>query len=201
MGQDKGLMILEENPLIIHILKTLEELVDEIILVLRDKTQLNSYERLINDHRHCLKDSDSQIKLVTDLEMDKGPLVGLITGLSHVKAKGALVLPCDSPYLSHDFINNVFEMVFELNNSNMENEFMAIVPKWPDGSVEPLHAYYFKECIPAIKSILHNGLRDVKSLHQKINVDYVDVEVLDPEKSSFKNLNSPEDLYSFSKEY
>ena len=32
-----------------------------------------------------------------------------------------------------------------------ENKFQAIVPQWTDGSVEPLHAYYHKDCIPLIK--------------------------------------------------
>lgn len=42
MGQDKGLMILEEKPVLIHLLETMDQLVDEIILVLRDKNKSNS---------------------------------------------------------------------------------------------------------------------------------------------------------------
>jgi molybdenum cofactor guanylyltransferase len=190
MGQDKGLMILEDKPLIIHLLETLEELVDEIIIVFRDQNQINSYQKLINDYQIHLKNHDPQIQLVTDLEKDQGPLVGILTGLSHVKAEGSLVLPCDSPFISGYFIDKIFKLV----KKDKKSESLAIVPTWPDESVEPLHAYYFKECLPAIENILDMGLRDVKSLFKLINVNYIGVEVLDPEKKSFHNLNRPEDL-------
>lgn len=190
MGEDKGLMILEDKPLIIHLLETIEDLVDEIIMVFRDQNQINSYQKLINDHQIHLKDHDPQIQLVTDLVKDQGPLVGILTGLSYAKAEGSLVLPCDSPFISGYFINKIFKMV----KNDKKSEFLAFVPTWPDESVEPLHAYYLKECMPAIEKNLDMGLRDVKSLFKLINVDYVGVEVLDPEKNSFHNLNRPEDL-------
>jgi molybdopterin-guanine dinucleotide biosynthesis protein A len=208
MGQDKGLMILDGKPLITHIMETLEGkgLVEEIIIVSRDEHQLNSYKKCINDHVLHLKDHEPQIRLITDLEKDQGPLVGLLTGLSFIRANGAIVLPCDSPFVSQYFIKNVFDMNFEINgdineitneNNNKainDNGFQAIVPKWPDGSVEPLHAYYSKKCIPVIQKVLNNGYRDVKSLLEKINVYYVGVELLDPEGNSFRNLNYPDDL-------
>ena len=56
MGQDKGLMILEDKPLIIHLLETLEELVDEIIMVFRDENQIKILPKAINDHQIHLKD-------------------------------------------------------------------------------------------------------------------------------------------------
>lgn len=187
MGQDKGLMILDDKPVLIYLLETLDHLVDEIILVLRDKKQVCSYQNLINDDKRPHKDLYPQIQLVTDLEKDQGPLLGLLTGLSHIKAGGALVLPCDSPFVSGYFIKKTFEII-------EEKQVLAMVPQWPDGSLEPLHGYYHKKCIPIIDSILNRGLRDVRSLFNYIDVDYVGVEILDPEKTSFRNLNRPQDL-------
>ncbi len=86
MGQDKGLMILDDKPVLVYLLETLDHLVDEIILVLRDKKQVCSYQNLINDDKRLRKDLYPQIQLVTDLEKDQGPLFGLLTGLSHIKA-------------------------------------------------------------------------------------------------------------------
>ena len=63
-----------------------------------------------------------------------------------------------------------------------------------DGSIEPLHAYYNKECISSIDRTLKSGFKDVKSLFKIINVNYVDINILDPGKTSFKNLNRPEDI-------
>ncbi|MCC7551518.1 MAG: molybdenum cofactor guanylyltransferase [Methanobacterium sp.] len=215
MGQDKGLMLFEKQPLIIHLLETLKSLVDEIVLVFRDKKQINSYEKHINSYLSSYQNHTPQLKLAVDPEKDQGPLVGLGTGLSLIKADGALVLPCDSPFVSPQFITNIFKISASLVNKDEENKvkgkkdeheergvgelkFQAIIPTWSDGSIEPLHAYYRKECIPSIQKQLKTGFRDVKSVLKLINVNYVDVDVLDPEKTSFINLNRPEDLNSIS---
>jgi molybdopterin-guanine dinucleotide biosynthesis protein A len=44
---------------------------------------------------------------------------------------------------------------------------------------------------------LKAGFRDVRSVLKVMNVNYIKVEVLDPERISFTNLNRPEDLPSF----
>jgi molybdenum cofactor guanylyltransferase len=192
MGQDKGLMSLDNEPLIIHIIETLEELVEEILVVLRDENQLKTYKKHMDNYKNQHPNGKSEIKLINDLEKDKGPLMGILSGLLQVKGSGAIVLPCDSPFISHSFVNKIFNS----SQENKENKFRAVIPKWPDGSLEPLHAYYFKTCIPSIQNRLLEGFLDVKSILKIINVNYVDVDFLDPEKISFKNLNRPEDVYS-----
>ncbi len=197
MGQDKGLIILDDKPLIIRIIETLDELVDEIILVLRDENQLKTYKNLIDNLKNQANTGKSKIQLIIDVEKDKGPLVGLLSGLLQVKGNGAIVLPCDSPFITYSFVNKIFIKVQEKN----ENKFNAVVPKWPDGSLEPLHAYYYKSCIPLIQNRLEVGFTDVKSIFKIMNVNYVDVELLDSEKTSFKNLNYPEDVNPNLKKY
>lgn len=187
MGQDKGLMTLDGDPLIISSLKIVEKLSDEIIMVLRDKKQLELYQKCVNDFKSKINNPNPNIKLVMDIEIDQGPLLGLYTGLSQIKSEGALVLPCDSPFISPYFVNKMFEL-------KEANKTCVLVPMWPDGSTEPLHSYYCKESIPVIKKQLENGYRHVKSLLDKTDVAFIDVGILDPEKRSFINLNRPEDL-------
>lgn len=187
MGQDKGLMSLNGTPMIIHTLEIVMDIVDEIVLVLRDNKQLGLYKKCVRDFKTQNHEHKTEIKMVTDIETDQGPLFGLYTGLSSIKSEGALVLPCDSPFISPYFVNKMFELI-------VESEVQAMVPVWPDGSTEPLHSYYRKECIPVIQDRLQNGFRNVKSLLDKINVAYIDVDTLDPDKKSFINLNRPEDV-------
>lgn len=187
MGQDKGLMNLNGTPMIIHTLGIVVDIVDEIILVLRDKKQLCLYEKCVNDLKTQNHEHSAEIKMVTDIETDQGPLFGLYTGLSNIKSEGALLLPCDSPFISHYFVNKMFELT-------AESGLQAMVPVWPDGLTEPLHSYYSKDCIPVIEDRLRNGFRNVKSVLDKIDVVYIDVKTLDPDKKSFINLNRPEDI-------
>ena len=145
------------------------------------------YEKCVNDFKTQNHNLNTEIRIVTDIEMDQGPLFGIYTGLSHIKSEGALVLPCDSPFISTYFINKIFKIC-------KESDVQAMVPVWPNGSTEHLHAYYLSECIPVIKKQLKKGFRNVKSLLEQINVIYIDVRTLDPEKKSFINLNRPEDI-------
>ena len=199
MGQDKGLMVFEKKPLIIYLLETLQDIVDEIIVVFRDNEQLNSYKKPIDTYLFHHQKHAPSLRFAVDFQKDQGPLVGLITGLSSIKANGALVLPCDSPFVSKQFITNIFNINEEHRPEeyNQEIKFQAIIPTWPDGSLEPLHAYYHKDCIPFMEKQLKAGFRDVRSVLKVMNVNYIKVEVLDPERISFTNLNRPEDLTSF----
>lgn len=187
MGQDKGLMSLDGEPLIIRTLNIVRKLTEEIILVLRDQKQLELYQKCVKDFKSKIHNVNLNIKMVIDIEIDQGPLLGLYTGLSQIKSGGALILPCDSPFISPYFVNKMFEL-------KKGSEACVLVPIWPDGSTEPLHSYYCTECIPVIKKQLEDGFRNVKSLLDKVDVIYIDVRSLDPKKRSFINLNRPEDV-------
>lgn len=193
MGQDKGLMLFQEKPMILHVLGTVFNQADEIILVLRDENQFKKYEKI-------LKDSDlkiSKIRVSMDFLKDQGPLVGICTGLMHIKSDEAMVVPCDSPFITPSFIEKLYSLKNSLKNSP---DFYAIVPRWSDGMVEPLHAIYSKENVKIIQDLLKKGKRDVNSLLKIINVRYVEAESLDESGSSLKNLNKPEDIVNVTKE-
>jgi molybdopterin-guanine dinucleotide biosynthesis protein A len=179
MGQDKGLMYFQDKPMIIHVLDTVKTVSNEIILILRDNNQLEKYKKI-------LKYSRENLTIHTDLIKDQGPLGGIYTGLTYINSNYALVIPCDSPFIKDFFIEKIF--------SFMSNEYDVVVPQWPDGCLEPLHAIYHKKNVKIIKEHLNEGKRDVKSLLNKLKVKYVKVDSLDETGRSFRNLNQPEDL-------
>lgn len=184
MGQDKGILIYEDKPLILHTLEAVSFLVDEIILVLRDQKQLESYSLILNFFKEN-SSFEGELRTCLDLKKDQGPLVGILTGLSNLKSNCALVVPCDSPRIKYAFIDKMLEL--DLGDHG------ALVPRWPDGRVEPLHAIYCKDqVLPVLKMLLKSKVRDVKSLLKKLDVLYVDAEVMDAEV--FLNLNRPSDL-------
>ena len=184
MGQDKGLMILGDEPLIVQVLENASELADEIILVLRSKEQQMAYE--------CILEKQSfqeKVRICTDAVEDQGPLMGICAGLKCISTDHALVIPCDSPFIPQSFIRNIF------NYYNIIYD--AVVPEWPDGKLEPLHAIYNKRITGQIEDILKDGKRDVQSLLLEIDVRYFPVYSLDETAQSFLNLNYPEDVDRF----
>lgn len=183
MGKDKGSLILNGKPMVLHVLDTVKDIADEIILVLRDQEQIEKY-------KHILKEENTSIKIMTDEIKDMGPLIGILTGLSQISSEYAQVLPCDSPFISKEFVLKMFEIA--------ENkEFDAVVPIWDEGHVEPLHSIYKKNVVNIIRDLIKKERRDVKSLIESLNVEYVDVGELDETTMSFRNLNAIKDFEGY----
>lgn len=47
MGQDKGSMIIQDKPMINHILSTLNNEINEVIIVLNNKDRIDKYKNFI----------------------------------------------------------------------------------------------------------------------------------------------------------
>lgn len=188
MGQDKGSMLIEGKPMILHVIETVSDIVDEIVVVLRDAERVETYKNMLEfmklDFEVELK---TDLKFCTDITMDEGPLVGILTGLSHIKSNKALVLPCDSPYVSKSFILKMFQL-------SEDDEYDAVVPRYLDGKMEPLHSIYRKRSESIIQKIIEDGFRDVRSLLSRSKVKFVDAESVDETGRSFQNMNRAEDI-------
>ena len=185
MGRDKGSMIIQDKPMIKHILTTLNHQINEAIIVLNDQKRIGKYNEFINP-----KDYTYTIKFVEDKIKDKGPMSGIMTGLSQISSNYALILPCDSPYISKNYINTIF-------NENNE-KYQAIVPYHNNENKlktsEPLHSIYHKSIIPEIEELISKDILHIKGLIEKIDTKFVLIDNKKIEKKEFRNLNRPEDI-------
>jgi molybdopterin-guanine dinucleotide biosynthesis protein A len=188
MGQDKGSMLLEGKPMILHVIETVSDMVDEIVVVLRDDKRVETYKNILRSTKLDFGvELKADLKFCTDVTMDEGPLVGILTGLSHIKSDKALVIPCDSPYISKFFILRMFQL-------SENGEYDAVVPRYLDGRMEPLHSVYRKRSIGIIQEILEDGFRNVRSLISRSKVKFVDAKSVDETGRSFQNMNRAEDI-------
>ena len=185
MGRDKGSMIIQDKPMIKHILSTLNHQIDEAVIVLNDKTRIAKYSEFIDTQEY-----EYPIIFCEDKIKNKGPMPGIMTGLSNIKGKYALVLPCDSPYVSKNYIQTIF--------SEIDECYQAIVPYHDDENKlktsEPLHSIYNKDIIPEIEKLVKNDVLHIKGLIEKINTKFVLIDNKKIEKKEFRNLNRPEDI-------
>lgn len=84
-GQDKGLVPLAGQPMVAHVLKTVQPLVDHCV---------------INANRHQDDYAALQVPVVQDeLPGHLGPLAGLSAGMMALPDDIVLMCPCDSPFL------------------------------------------------------------------------------------------------------
>ena len=185
MGQDKGSMIIQDKPMIKHILSTLNNHIDEAIIVLNDQSRVDKYNKFINS-----EDYDYTITFLEDKIKNKGPMPGIMTGLGEIKSEYALILPCDSPYVSENYIKTIF--------SQIDPDYQAIVPYHDEDNKlktsEPLHSIYKKDIIYEIEELLNEDILHIKGLIEKIDTKFVLIDNKKIEKKEFRNLNRPEDI-------
>lgn len=183
MGKDKGSLVIKDKPMIVHILNTLNNEVDEVIVVLNNKKRIEKYKKIITDEYLF------SIRFVEDIIKDKGPISGIMTGLKEISGDYALVLPCDSPFVSKNHVNYLFD---EFNDS-----YDALIP-FNDSenkvkSSEPLHGIYKKSNFELIEKLIQKDILNIKGLIEKINCKFIKIE----NKKEYENLNHPDDLNKF----
>jgi molybdopterin-guanine dinucleotide biosynthesis protein A len=125
-------------------------------------------------------------RLVADERSGEGSLMGLYTGLKVARYPYALAVACDMPFLSLRLLRY---MVSVAHGNDV------VIPR-VGGYLEPLHAVYSKDCLPAMARLLAEGQRQIIAFFDQVRVRYVeqpDVDRLDPDHLSFVNVNTPGD--------
>jgi len=179
-GQDKGLLQFANKPLIGHVLDAIGTLVDEKMVVASSKVQAENYVKVLG----------SDVNVFIDMDDAQSPLVGALTGFKEAHGRYALLLSCDTPFVSRDVVSLLFELCINRN---------AVVPRWPNGYTEPLQAVYCaKPAYEASKNSLSEGKLNMQSMVDRLRgVRYVSTLVLqqlDPGLRTFFNVNTLLDL-------
>lgn len=188
MGRDKGSLIIKDKPMIKYILSTLNNEIDEAVIVLNDSERIDKYKEFINPTDYTYK-----IKFAEDKIKNKGPISGILTGLENITTEYAIVFPCDNPFISKNTIQTLFSEITE--------NLQAVVPYHdPENKLktsEPLHSIYNKNIIPLINELILKDCLHIKGIIEKIETKYVLIDNKKILKKEFRNLNSPEDLEIF----
>jgi len=117
-----------------------------------------------------------------------GPLGGIATALRASHASWNLILACDLPYLTRDWLEFLVRRAFA-------SEAEALLPMNALGA-EPLCAMYHKRGEAAVSAALSSGVRKVTDGLTQLRVERIEPpewKAFDSEGLLFKNMNSPED--------
>ena len=188
MGKDKGSLIIKDKPMIKYILSTLNNEIDEVIIVLNDNKRIDKYMEFINPEDYSYK-----LKFVEDKIKNKGPISGILTGLENISSEYAIVFPCDNPFVTKNTIQTLF--------NELSDNIQAVVPYHdPENKLktsEPLHSIYNKNIIPLIDNLILNDSLHIKGIIEKIDTKFVLIDNKKILKKEFRNLNRPKDLKIF----
>jgi molybdopterin-guanine dinucleotide biosynthesis protein A len=171
MGRDKALLELDGKPLLTRTAELLSPLVESITLV-GDPAQYSSFG----------------FRIVPDGSPGAGPLGGIATALAAAREPRVVLLACDLPYLTNDWLA---WLLTRAANSPAE----IVVPETNRG-LEPLCAVYCSTCARVFASALDRGIRKVTDAFLGLNVDYVrenEWRKFSADGNLFRNMNTPED--------
>lgn len=168
-GADKGLVLLQNKPLIQHVISRLQRQADEILInANREVAQYEAFGYTV------LQDKNSEFL---------GPLAGICLGLKHAKHDLVLSVPCDSPLFPLDLAERLY------NGMLASRADIAVASS--DGDAHPVFCLCKKSVLPSLIDFLDAGEHKV-SAWQK-SQQYCEVDFSDCAEA-FTNLNTFEEL-------
>jgi len=179
IGGNKPFMKLGGRSLILYVLEVTSNVSDEVVVVV-DRDRLRRSEALL----------PKDIKVVMDITSGRGPLIGVYSGLKHLRSEYAVVLPCDSPFIHEGVLKYLISRVEGMD---------AVIPLWPNGYIEPLHSIYnvsaaLKASERTMEEEKFRIYNMIESFERTIYVPMEKLRKFDPDLLTFFNINSTEDL-------
>ncbi len=179
-GEDKGIVKLAGKPLLRYVVDIVYSIAEETIIVTHTIERAKQYYTLV----------PSNVRFVVDKCEATGPLVGSLSGFTIARGKYCMVLPFDTPFVSRELVLLLFDLCIGRS---------AVIPRWPNGQIEPLHAVYRVDAAKtAAEATLAVGRLDMRGMIERMrSVRFLSTLVIsqvDPELRNFFNVNTPLDL-------
>jgi len=130
---------------------------------------------------------DVALPQICDMQVDGGPLVGLISALDAVTTPWTFVVACDMPFVDSALIVHL---------ASLRAEHQAVVPQVNEHA-QPLAAFYARSALPLLRASLESGNKSLTGALKTLDVRYVAANELlqfDSHLRSFFDLDTPQDL-------
>ncbi len=179
-GSEKSLALFHGKPLVTHMVPIAKVLASRVIVVASSDEQ-----------QVLLTEMVPGIDIVIDVEgSERSALNGSVTAFEYSNNDYTLLLPVDTPLASKGLLKSILQL---------RDGHGAVIPAWPNGYVEPLHAVYLTEhAYDKGLEVLETGQRRMKDLLNLLtNVLYVQTEILrmfDENLDTFSNVNTVNEL-------
>jgi molybdopterin-guanine dinucleotide biosynthesis protein A len=173
-GQEKYFFTYHGRTFIERLVDSLQEVVDEIILVARDPEQCKRFHQITG------------IRCITDVRKGIGPIGGLHAGSLAAQGEFIFVSACDMPCINPAVIAYLFDCI---------EDYDAVIPSWNPDMLEPLHAVYRRTSLLTYLEC-HDSL-SLRAMVKSFSARYIPVDelkIIDPDLRTFTNINKPEDL-------
>jgi molybdopterin-guanine dinucleotide biosynthesis protein A len=165
MGQDKASLPFQGKTLVEHVAAAVAEAAGSVTLV----GPPDRYQNL-------------GFPILPDRRPGAGPLGGIYTALYAARADWNLIVACDMPGISAEFLKSVLAAA---ESSGAD----CLIPSGPSGQPEPLCAVYHSRCLAAICAALDRNVRKVTDGLAGLRIASWPV----ADSRVFRNVNTPEE--------
>ena len=166
MGADKGFIDLNGSSFMARILENVTPMVHKTIIVSNDP----SYDVF-------------NVKRVSDIIPDSGPLAGIFTGLFYSESEVNLILSCDVPLINGTILNTLME------GYDAKSDVTQLQSQ---GKTMPLIALYKKQCMHPCLESLKKGERRLTTVVRQLKTKTIVLEAnLEP---LVRNINTLDEL-------
>jgi molybdenum cofactor guanylyltransferase len=177
-GADKGWVLFQEEPLVVHALRRLEPQVGTLI---------------INANRELTRYRGLGHRVVTDESANgtipyAGPLAGVLAAMRACATPWMVTVPCDSPKLPDDLVARMVEAIMQ---ANIEPALAtAATPSAGDHQTHPVFSLMHHSLEISLAAYLDGGGR---SMHQWLK-QAAALQVSFEDTTAFANLNTMQEL-------
>jgi molybdenum cofactor guanylyltransferase len=178
MGRPKALLPFGDEPLIVHIVRALKHIFEEIVVVAAPGQEMPALT----------------VKLVRDEVAYQGPVGGIYYGLKAAGGEFSFVTSCDVAFVNSPLISYLTSQI---------SQHDVVVPYWQD-RFQPLYAVYRRSVLPLLEGQLERGELRPVYLFDKVRTRRVaeeEIRSFDPQGLSFFNMNTPDDYETASKRW
>lgn len=177
MGVDKGLLEIAGAPMIVRAARLVESVVGAPAIVVGTPERYRGLG----------------LRAIADDWPGCGPLGGIATALRASEADWNLIVACDLPYLTREWLEYLLQRA-------RDSEAEAVVPMnlapANKRGAEPLCSVYHKGGEPAMQRALERGVRKVTDGLAGLRVEVIEPaewKGFDSDRLLFKNVNTPAD--------
>jgi molybdenum cofactor guanylyltransferase len=174
MGTDKSFLLLDGKPLIQRVIDRASHLKMPLILIANDVERYQQFD----------------VPVYPDIISGAGSLGGLYTALTHSQTEYTLCVACDMPQIKPALLQYLI---------TLKDSYDAVVPR-VNGVAQSLHAIYHQRCLPMMYEHIQQGKLKISKVINELNTRFVDdaeLRQIDPDITSFMNLNTQVDLEQF----
>lgn len=187
-GTDKALALLEDRPLLLHVLQALASVVDQLMLVV---DQPSRYADLTE---HFGK----SVARVVDVYPQRGPLGGLYSAALQASTPWLLVTSCDTPLLEGPVLTGVQQRALaEYNGNSPADPTARAVVCRVAGRLHPFPGAYSTHSKSILLQALQKNALKMVDFLSEIQVDCLDeddISAIGGTDCSFLNVNTPIEL-------